>query len=114
MRYTFKFTLFGNKVKMFRERHMGVVIEKEPDVVCVYGTDENYHILCAVPLCPPKKQKGEEYVVEFDEQDRAMISVRECRIMTDFAKKKCANNLSIQCYGSEDWGHDVQVAWNEI
>lgn len=48
MRYTFQFKLFGKKVQMFCEGKMGIVVEKEPDVVCVYGTDENYHILCAI------------------------------------------------------------------
>ena len=57
MRYTFQFKLFGKKVQMFSEGKMGIVVEKEPDVVCVYGTDENFHILCAVPLCHPKFSK---------------------------------------------------------
>ncbi len=53
MRHTFQFKLFGKKVQMFSERQMGIVVEKEPDIVCVYGADQNYHILCAVPLCHP-------------------------------------------------------------
>lgn len=39
MKYTFQFKLFGKKVRMFNKGQMGIVIEKEPDVVCVYGTD---------------------------------------------------------------------------
>ena len=54
MKYTFKFGLFGKKVQMFSEGERGIVIEKEPQVVCVYGTDSNYNILCAIPLCHPK------------------------------------------------------------
>ena len=114
MRYTFQFKLFGKKVQMFNEGKMGIVVEKEPDVVCVYGTDENYHILCAVPLSHPKFLKGAEYVVEFVENNCAKISVGELKIIIDYSKKKCANNKALKCYGSDDWGQDVQVEWSEV
>ena len=42
MKYSFKYKLFGSKVQMFSERRMGVVVEKEPHVVCVYGTDSQH------------------------------------------------------------------------
>lgn len=113
MRYAFKFTLFTKNPQMFRERNMGVVIEKERDVVCVYGTDNHFHILCAVPLCHPKHLKGAEYTVEFCENECARISVGDLQIIIDYSKKKCANNKSIRCYGSDDWGEDVQIAWSE-
>ena len=114
MRYTFEFKLFGKKVQMFSERQMGIVVEKEPDVVCVYGTDADHHILCAVPLCHPKFLKGAEYIIEFNEQDRARICVGELQIVIDFAEKKCANNKALKCYGSDAWGQDVQVEWSEM
>ena len=44
MKYTFKFSLFRKKVQMFSEGERGIVVEKEPQVVCVYGTDSNYNI----------------------------------------------------------------------
>ena len=105
MQYKFKFGLLGKKVQMFSERQMGVVVEKEPDVVCVYGTDEDYHILCAVPLCHPKFLKGAEYTVEFDEKDCARICVG------DFVKFRRIKSL--KCYGSDAWGQDVQTEWLE-
>ena len=114
MRYTFKFKIFGKKVQMFRERQMGVVVEKEHDVVCVYGTDENCHILCAVPLCHPKFLKGVEYIVDFAENDIAKVYVGDLQIAIDFANKKCANNKSIKCYGSDDWGQNVQIEWSDV
>ena len=114
MHYTFKFSLFGKKVQMFSEGHMGIVIEKESQVVCVYGTDNNYNILCAVPLCHPKFLKGAEYIVEFDESDRAKVSVGDLQIIIDYSKKKCANSKSLKCYGSNSWGQDVQAEWNEL
>lgn len=114
MRYTFQFKLFGKKVHMFSEGRMGIVVEKEPDVVCVYGTDENYHILCAVPLCHPKFLKGVKYVIEFDEDRCAKVSVGGLQIVIDFARRKCANNKSLQCYGSDNWGQNVQISWDEI
>ena len=115
MRYAFKFGFLGKKVQMFSERNMGVVIEKEPHVVCLYGTDENHsRVLCAVPLCHPKYLRGAEYIIEFEEKDRVKICVGEFQIVIDYSKKKCANNKAIQCYGSDEWGHDVEVAWNEV
>ena len=114
MRYTFQFKLFGKKVRMFSEGNRGIVVEKEPHVVCVYGTDENYHILCAIPLCHPKFLKGAEYIIEFDEKGCARVSVGQLRIVIDFVNKKCANNKALQCYGSEEWGQDVQAPWSEV
>ena len=113
MRYTFQFKLFGKKVQMFNEGQMGIVVEKETDVVCVYGTDEKYHILFAVPLCHPKFLKGAEYVIEFEENNCAKVSVGELKIVIDYSNKKCANNKALKCYGSDDWGQDVQIEWSE-
>ena len=114
MRYTFQFKLFGKKVQMFSERQMGIVVEKEPDVVSVYGTDENYHILCAVPLCHPKFLKGAEYVIEFDESERAKVCVGDLQIVIDFANKKCTNNKALKCCCSAEWRQDVQIKWSEV
>lgn len=115
MRHTFKFKLFGSKVQMFSEEHKGIVIEKEPDVVCVYGTDEKYKdIFCAIPLCHPKLLKGAEYIVDFCENEQVKVYVGDLQIIIDFGKKKCANNKSIKCYGSDSWGQDVQLEWNEF
>ena len=114
MKYSFKFKLFGSKVKMFSEKEMGIVVEKEPQVVCVYGTDKmNEKIYCAIPLCPPKFLKGAEYIVEFSENDLAKISVSDFQIVIDFKEQKCKTNKNLKCYGSEIWGQDVQVEWLE-
>ena len=115
MKYTFKFKLFGSKVQMFSEGQMGIVVEKEPDVVCVYGTDETHQgILCAVPLCHPKFLKGAEYTVEFCENEKAKVSVGDLKIVIDYMAKKCANNKSFRCFGSESWGQDIQIDWSEM
>ena len=114
MRYAFKFKLFGKKVQMFSQGHMGIVVEKEPPVVCVYGTDENPNILCAVPLCHPQFLKGAEYVIEFEENNCAKVSVGELQIVIDYSMKKCANNKALKCYGSDAWGQDVQIEWSEV
>ena len=115
MKYTFKFKLFGGNVQMFSEGLMGVVIEKEPQVICVYGTDERHQsILCAVPLCHPKYLRGEEYTVDFCEDERVRVSVGEIQLIIDFGMKKCAVNKAIRCYGSEHWGEDVQIDWSSI
>ncbi|MBR7135653.1 MAG: hypothetical protein IKD14_00835 [Clostridia bacterium] len=114
MKYSFKFTLFGKKVRMYNEREMGIVVEKEPHVVCIYGTDNKHkNILCAIPLCPPKFLKGSEYVVEFCEDDLAKISVSGIQVIIDFKNQKCKNNINVECYGSNSWGRDVQVEWSE-
>lgn len=115
MQHTFKFGLFGKKVQMFSEGKMGAVVEKGPDVVCVYGTDESYQsIFCAIPLCHPKFLKGAAYMVEFCENDCAKVCVGELQIIMDYAKKKCVNNKSLKCYGSDDWGEEVQAEWGEL
>lgn len=114
MKYSFKYKLFGNKVQMFSERRMGVVVEKEPHVVCVYGTDSQHQkILCAIPLCPPKFLKGQEYVIEFCENDLARISVSDIRIVINFKEHTCKINKNAKCYGSEHWGLNVQAEWSE-
>ena len=41
-------------------------------------------------------QKGAEYVVEFDESERAKVCVGELQIVIDFANKKCANNKTLK------------------
>ena len=113
MKYSFKFTLFGSKVQMYSENETGIVIEKEPQVVCVYGTDSNHqNILCAIPLCSPKYLRGAEYVVEFFENDLAKISVSDIQLIIDFKNQKCKNNKNVRCYGSDRWGQDVGVDWN--
>ena len=114
MRHTFKFKLFGSKVQMFSEGQMGVVIEKEPHVVCVYGTDNNYHILCVIPLCHPKFLKGAEYTIDFFDQDHAKVIVGDLQILIDYSQKKCATNKAIRCWGSDAWGQDVQLSWDEL
>lgn len=58
--------------------------------------------------------KGAEYAIEFDESACARVCVGEMQIVIDFARKKCANNKSLTCYGSEDWGQDVQIEWSEM
>jgi len=114
MKYSFKFKLFGQKVQMFSENGMGIVVEKEPDVVCVYGTGENHKpILCAIPLCSPKLLRGMEYTVEFSVNSIATVSVAGIKIRIDFENKKCSNNKGLAVYGSEAWGKDVSEKWIE-
>lgn len=113
MKYTFKFKRFGDKVQMFAENDMGIVIEKEPEVVCVYGTTEDYRtILCAIPLCPPKLLKGAGYTLEFCTGQCAKISVGDVKLVIDFGNRKCSNNLGVQCYGSDAWGREVALPWD--
>ena len=114
MKYTFKFKLFGRKVQMFHEDTMGIVIEKEPDVVCVYGTDAHHQsILCAVPLCHPKFLKGAEFTVDFGRNQCAEVSVGDLKIIIDYENRKCSNNKNIQCYGSDQWGENISAPWSE-
>ena len=108
MTYTFKFKFFGKKVQMFRERQMGVVVEKERDVVCVYCTDRNYHILYAVPLCHPKFLKGAQYSVTFEENDRSVVSVVDYLIVFDYARKQCTLHKALKCYGTWDWEREAK------
>lgn len=98
---------------MFNCRAMGIVIEKEPQVVCVYATDSNYQkILCATPLCAPKNLKGLEYKLSFDPCGLAKLEVGDIRIIVDFENHTCCNNKNITCYGSDAWGQSVSVEWD--
>lgn len=113
MKHIFKFGLFGKNVRMFSHRDMGVVIEKEADVICVYGTNSaNTKILCAVSLCHPKFLRGEKFTVEFNTKDCTMISVKDIKILIDFKNHTCSTNVGLQCYGSDEWGHNVQAEWH--
>jgi len=110
--HEFKFTLFGGSVKMFHEGEMGIVVEKERDVVCVYGTDSSHNqILCAIPLCSPKALKGMVYRITFLDDHRALVTVGDTKLYFDYGAQKCANNRGLQCYGSEVWGNDVSMPW---
>lgn len=107
-----QFTLLGKKVQMFHAGDMGIVIEKEPDVVCVYATDAvNSHILCAVPLGSPKALKGTTYRIAFFGDGVATVSVGSGILYFDFGAKKFAGNLPFHAFGSEDWGQDVSMPW---
>ena len=98
---------------MFHLREMGIVIEKESDVVCVYGTDNtNSKIFCAVPLCHPKYLKGEEYQIAFFENDTAVVSVSDFKVYIDYSARICSNNKNLPGYGSDDWGHDISKPWD--
>ena len=98
---------------MFHWNDMGIVIEKEPDVICIYGTDHtNSKILCAIPLCHSKYLKGETFHISFYEDGTATVEVADVKAFFDFASKKCANNKGVQIYGSDIWGHDITCDWN--
>ena len=80
MRYTFKFKLFGKKVQMFSYKKMGLVIEKEPDVVCVYATDETHqNIMCAIPLYHPKLLKMQNIQLNFSRMDKPKFVLMICK-----------------------------------
>ena len=114
MKYSFKFKRFGSKVQMYSENEMGVVIEKERHVVCVYGTDCTHkNILCSIPLCHPRYLKNAEYVVDFRPTGIVKINVLDIQIVIDFKEHKCKNSLNLPCHGSSTWGQDVQVKWSK-
>ncbi len=111
--YEFQFTFLEKKVQMFHAEGMGVVVEKEPDVVCVYGTDDtNNSIYCAVQLCHPKMLKGITYRVTFYDEGIATVSAGDkITVHIDFQRKKCANSRDARSYGSAAWGQDVSEPW---
>ena len=112
--FQFQFSLFGKKVQMFHSGNMGIVVEKEPQVVCVYATDaENNKIYCALPLCHPKYLKGMSYQITFYDNGTATVSAGEVWCYIDFNAKKCSNNKGLQSYGSEEWGQDVAMVWQD-
>jgi hypothetical protein len=113
MKYTFKFEQSEKNVQMFSEKYMGIVIEKEPQTVCVYATDDMFsNIFCATPIGSPEDLRDEEYAVEFCENDIARIFVADIQIVMDFSHGKCANNKGFKSYGFH--GNEVQVEWGII
>ena len=110
---TLKLGLF-KKAYMFETEHHGIVIENEGDVVCVYGTDYNHqNIYCAIPLCHPKYLRRNLFVIR-ESKDKVFVDCTLFKIMIDFKTKKCAcNDERIKLYGSDHWGEDVSVAWND-
>ncbi len=112
--HSFTFSLFAKKVQMFSKADMGLVIEKEPHVICVYGTHADHHgILCAIPLCPPKQLKGQTFKVRFHDNSIATVEAGPIRVVMDFKHKTCANNLGLTNYGSDAWGQNVTAQWND-
>ena len=110
--YSFTFSFFAKKVQMFHWNNMGIVVEKERHVICIYGTDNtNSKILCAIPLCHPKHLKGEVFRISFFEDETAVVKVADVVAFIDFASKKCSSNKGIQNYGSDAWGHNVSCEW---
>lgn len=110
--FKFQFPFLGKKVQMFHSMSMGIVVEKEPQVVCLYATDaENNKIFCALPLCHPKHLKGMTYQVTFYDNSTATVSVGDLWCYIDFNAKKIANNKGLQSYGSDEWGQDVAIVW---
>ena len=114
-RYNFKFTLFGKRIQMLDYGEMGIVIEREPQTICVYGTTADHNeILCAIPLCHPKILKGLEYNVEFTDRQYTKVSVgNRIKIIIDYNNKRCANNMDFECYGSDKWGEEVALKWDD-
>ena len=94
--YSFTFSLFGKKVQMFHWNDMGIVVEKEPDVICIYGTDNtNSKILCAIPLCHPKYLKGETFHISFFEDSTATVNVADLLQKSALTIRACRTTVQI-------------------
>ena len=113
LEHTFRLSLFAKKVQKFSKADMGLVIEKEPHVICVYGTNADHHgILCAIPLCPTKQLKGMDFKVCFHDSHIATVEVESFRVVIDFKHKTCSNNHGLVNYGSDSWGQNITAEWN--
>ena len=113
--YSFKLKPF-TKVYQFEFGEFGFVLEKEPQVVCLYVTNKAHtEIYAAMPLCPPNDLKKEtltfspigNHAVSF-----ALKSI-DFKFFVDFEKKQCAHNRNLKIYSSEQWGEDPQVPWDK-
>ena len=111
--YSFTFSLFSKKERMFHWDNMGIIVVKWRNTICIYGTDAtNDNILCAIPLCDSKYLKGETFHISFFENETATVKVADVATFIDFASKKCSNNKGVQNYGSEAWGEDIILSPN--
>ena len=110
---TLKIGLF-KKAYMFETDRVGIVIENDGHVVCIYGTDKNHsNIYCAIPLCPPKYVRKDPFSIK-EKGNVILIQCQLFKVMIDFEAKKCScTDPKIALDGSDEWGKDVSVAWDD-
>ena len=114
-RYSFKLKPF-TKNYMFECGEFGFVLEKEPQVVCLYVTNKAHtEIYAAMPLCHPNDLK--KVILEFMPigSTRCSFAIPQIgfNFYVDFEKKLCANNRNLKIFGSSLWGENPQVKWEE-
>ncbi len=113
--YSFKLKLF-TKTYMFEFGEFGFVLEKEPQVVCLYVTNKAHtEIYAAMPLCRPGDLKKDTLTFLPIGNSSVSFAIEPAgfRFFVDFKRKQCTNNRDMKIFGSEQWGQDVQVKWNE-
>ena len=113
--YSFKWNLF-TKNYMFELDDFGFVLEKEPQVVCLYVTDRTHtEIFAAMPICPPNALKKATFAFSPVGNNRCSFTISQIdfRFFVDFEKRCCANNRNLKVYGSPMWGENPQVKWEE-
>lgn len=106
---------FFKKAYLYETDNYGMVIENEGDVVCIYGTDINHKkIYCAIPLCHPKYLRKHPFTIDKNNQ-RIFISCDLFKAIIDFELRKCACTVAqTTIFGSEEWGNDVSMSWDEL
>ena len=109
----FKISLL-QKSRIFTYGDCSILSDNEGDMVRLYGADGLVsQLYCVVPLCHPKYLRKGTFHVAFTDDERALLSVGEFKLVFDFSRRKCANNGQLVACGSELWGGDCEIPWDE-
>lgn len=108
----FKISLF-QKTRIFTYGDCSILVENEGDMVRLYGSNGLIsQLYCVIPLCHPKYLRKGTFYVAFTDDERALLSIGEFKLVVDFARRKCANNGTLVACGSELWGEDCSAPWD--
>ena len=95
------------------------IFEVERENTTVSCPDKEYHTASLFNCYENKSELNGLYTIDdmdllnWNNRTLVMVDVFYHSSIIDFTKKKCANNKSIKCYGSDSWGEDVQFEWND-
>ncbi len=67
---------------------------------------------CALFPYAIRNFKGLTYKVAFQDDNTAIVSVGDFMIYINFESQKCSNNKGLKNFGSDIWGQDVSVDWD--
>lgn len=102
---------------LFSNGYNGIVVEQQDGTnICVYATDASHQeVYCAVPLGFSDSLRGVPCAIFLRNNAPSKVTVygNTVTVFIDFVNKKCSTNLGVNIIGSEAWGHDVALPWDD-